>query len=280
MNQTFKTFLQRLHIYHPLQGFYRSLLFKYQRGRNRRMYLSFKGEGCTCNVCNASYQKFVPDLPFPENREALDKHKVIAGYGENILCPNCMSTARERLVIALLGEHDLGGKNILHLSPEKNVYHFLRGTARVVTADLLPGFYKTIDGQVQKEDATQLSFGNGSFDWVIGNHILEHIPDDIKAMKEIFRVLKPGGRAVLQVPYSEVLKSTIEDVTVNDPAKQSLLFGQKDHIRIYALSDYIVRLRQAGFEVEVVPYEVLQWYHQLAIQKGEAFISIQKPVTS
>jgi predicted SAM-dependent methyltransferase len=115
---------------------------------------------------------------------------------------------------------------------------------------------------------------------VIGNHILEHIPADQQAMKEIFRVLKPGGRAILQVPYSELRDSTIEEVTIKDPVKQSMLFGQKDHVRIYALSDYVHRLEQAGFEVEVLPYEALQKYYSLAIQPGEAFLKIQKPVTS
>jgi SAM-dependent methyltransferase len=280
MNQPFKTFLQRLHIYHPLQGFYRGLLFKYQRNKTRRLYQHFQGTGFTCNVCGASYQQFVPDLPRGENEAALAKHKVIAGYGENVLCPNCLSTARERLVIAMLTEHDLDGKQVLHLSPEKNIYNFLRNKARVVTADLLPGFYKTIDGLVQKQDATQFSFPGASFDWVIGNHILEHIPADQQAMNEIFRVLKPGGSAILQVPYSELRDSTIEEVTIKDPVKQSMLFGQKDHVRIYALSDYVHRLEQAGFEVEVLPYEALQKYYSLAIQPGEAFLKIQKPVTS
>lgn len=279
MNQTFKNILQRLHIYHPLQSLYRKAIFLYERSQYRRNYQPYKGHGFTCNVCGNRYEKFVPDFPSPENRQAIEQHRVIAGYGENIYCPHCMSTARERLVIARLSELDLAQKTVLHLSPEKNIYNFIRTKARVVTADLMPGFYKTIDGLVQKQDATQFSFGDRSFDWVIGNHILEHIPDDVKAMGEIFRVLKPGGRAVLQVPYSESITATIEDPGINDPAKQSQLFGQKDHVRIYSLGDYINRLEKAGFDVKVIPYSALQQYYKFAIQQDECFLEISKPST-
>jgi len=127
----------------------------------------------------------VPDIPTEENRLAIKNNTIIAGYGQHIICPYCMSTARERLVMAMLAEMDIKGKKILHLSPEKNIYNCIKDSAVVTTADLLPGFYKTIDGLVQKQDATHFSFGDNSFDLVIGNHILEHIPDDHKAMKEI-----------------------------------------------------------------------------------------------
>ena len=272
--------LQRLQIYHPLQSFYRHILFIYKRARNRQNYKAYKGKGFTCNICGEQYQKFVPGFPSKENRRAIESNKMVAGYGDNIYCPFCMSTARERLVIAKLSEFDLKGKNILHLSPEKNIYTFIKDRAAVTTADLLPGFYKTIDGLVQKQDATHFSFADKSFDWVIGNHILEHIPEDVNAMKEIFRVLKPGGRAVLQVPYSEQLDCTIEDLLINEPAQQSFLFGQKDHVRIYSLSDYVLRLRQTGFEAEVIPYKAMQQYYSLAIQEGECFIKIQKPISA
>lgn len=280
MKRAIKNILQQLNIYHPLQSFYRGILFNLQRNKNRRNYKAFKGSGFTCNVCNAQYKKFVPDYPSEANRRAIEYNKMVAGYGENIYCPHCMSTARERLVIAKLSEFNLSGKMILHLSPEKNIYHFIKQRATVLTADLLPGFYKTIDGLVQKQDATHFSFADESFDWVIGNHILEHIADDKKAMKEIYRVLKPGGQAVLQVPYTEQLDETIEIPGINDAAQQSYLFGQKDHVRIYLLSNYADRLRQAGFEVTILPYTALQQYYSMAIQKEECFINIIKPINA
>ncbi len=280
MNQPVKNILQRLQVYHPLQSFYRNILFIYKRARNRENYKAFKGRGFTCNVCWEQYEKFVPSYPSEENKRAIVYNKMVAGYGDNIYCPFCMSTARERLVILKLSEFDLKGKNILHLSPEKNIYTFIKDKAVVTTADLLPGFYKTIDGLVQKQDATHFSFADESFDWVVGNHILEHIPNDKKAMQEIFRVLKPGGRAILQVPYTELLDETFEIPTINDAAKQSYLFGQKDHLRIYLLSDYANRLRQAEFKVEIVPYTALEKYYPFAIQQKECFIHIIKPTNA
>lgn len=280
MKETVKNILKQLNIYHPLQSFYRDTVFNYQCKRNRKKYKKYKGSGFTCNVCNAQYSKFVPSYPSKKNRAAIENNHIIAGYGENIFCPQCMSTARERLVLAQLDGFDLKGKTILHLSPEKNIYGYIKNKALVTTADLLPGFYKTIDGLVQKQDATHFSFASNQFDIVIANHILEHIPDDEKAMKEINRVLKPGGSAILQVPYSEQLIDTVEMPGINDPAKQSNLFGQKDHVRIYSLSNYISRLKRAGFSAAIIPYAALEKYYTLAIQPQECFIKIIKPISA
>ncbi|MEO6537975.1 MAG: class I SAM-dependent methyltransferase [Ferruginibacter sp.] len=272
--------LKWLRLYHPLQSFYRISIFAFKNKKYRRLFLKYAGEGFTCNVCAAEYKKFVPHYPAPINNKAIQANQVIAGYGENIICPNCMSTARERLVIAFLSEDFfLDGKKILHLSPEKNIYSFLKTKAIVTTADLHPGYYKTIDKKITKEDATHFSFDDDSFDIVIANHILEHIPDDKGAMKEILRVMKPGAKAVLQVPYSETLVYTIEELTLQNPAKQSELYGQKDHIRIYALTDYISRLKAAGFSIEVLGKAELKRFLKFAIQPEEKLLKLSKPST-
>lgn len=280
MKELFKSILKSIGLYHPLQSWYRQMLFNKRLQQTRKLYANFRGEGYTCNICQQSYSRFVPDQPSPENKTAITKNEMIAGYGENILCPNCLSTARERLVVARLAEMDLTGKEVLHLSPEKNVYEFIEAKANVTTADLLPGFYRTIDGLVRKEDATSFSFDNASFDIIIANHILEHIPADVLAMKEIYRVLKPGGKAILQVPYSEKLTATQEMPGINDPARQSALFGQKDHVRNYALTDYVSRLQNSGFIVSVIPYSALAAYYTNAIQENECFFEIEKPVSA
>jgi SAM-dependent methyltransferase len=282
LNRALKNILTSLHIYYPLQGAYQQFRFQQRLKQYRKAYAPFEGEGFECEVCGSKYSRFVPDLASQENSAALEKNKVIAGYGENILCPNCGSNARERLVLNIL-KHDLefAGKKILHLSPEKNIYQFIKDKAEVITADLLPGFYKTIDGLVQKQDATNFTFADNSFDLVIGNHILEHIPDDAKAMKEIFRVLKPGGTAIMQVPYSESIAATLETKDINDPALQSALYGQKDHVRIYAFNDYVQRLRSAGFVVNIIDAaSVKEFAGYAAVQQGEHFLEITRPATA
>ncbi len=279
MKEYFKNILKKTGLYYFLQGIYRQLLFNVNKIYHQIKYNKFKGKGFQCNCCGAVYSKFVPDYPSAENATAININEVIAGYGESILCPACLSTARERLIIALLkDEIKLTGKRILHLSPEKNIYNSIKTINEVITSDISPLFFKNIDKNVKSEDATKLSFSDNSFDVVIGNHIMEHIPDDVKAMAEIYRVLKPGGRAILQVPYSTKIVNTIEDLKINDPKNQSALFGQKDHVRIYSLGDYINRLKIPGFEVEVIPYNSLQQYYTFAIQNKECFINIFKPV--
>ncbi|AEW00984.1 Methyltransferase type 11 [Niastella koreensis GR20-10] len=249
-----------------------------QRTRLRLQYRPYKGRGFTCNCCGKQYEKFAPRYPAAEDKQALDKHHVIAGYGEEELCPWCLSTSRERLVIGLLATQiPVAGKRILHLSPEPKVFAFLKQQQAVITStDITPGFYQKIDKHIQYADATQLPFPDNAFDLVIGNHIMEHIPNDRLAMREIYRVLQPGGRAILQVPFSESISNTLEVPDINDPKQQSALFGQKDHVRIYALKDYLQRLRDAGFTVNYQLYGSFIAYFQYAIQPLEGFIHITK----
>lgn len=277
MKELLKNILKRLGLYHFLQGNYRQLLVTLKKIVSRVRYVKYKGSGFECNCCGAMYSQFIPDYPSAENANAISVNEVIAGYGENILCPSCLSTARERLIIALLKDDiKFTGKKILHFSPEKKIYDFVKYSNEVITADIQPLFYKSIDSKIKNEDATHLSFDDNNFDAVIGNHIMEHIPDDAKALKEIYRVLKPGGRAILQVPYSTKITSTIEEPEINNPQKQSALFGQKDHVRIYQLQDYISRLQHCGYKVSLIEYKDLSAYYKNTIQLNEAFLSILK----
>jgi SAM-dependent methyltransferase len=260
-----------------LQGHYSRLLQRLHHARLRFLYSSYKGKGFTCNCCGSQYERFAPRFPAERDRAALTKHQVIAGYGDNVYCPGCMSTGRERLMIALFSTRiPVAGKKILHLSPEPHVFRFLQQHATLITADLMPGFYQNIDPHIQFADATQLPFSDNSFGMVIGNHIMEHIPNDRLAMREIYRVLQPGGTAVLQVPFSEIIPNTLEEPNINDPKRQSALFGQQDHVRIYSLNDYRRRLQEAGFQVQYLPYDLLNEYYQYAIQPQEGFIVIRK----
>lgn len=109
-------------------------------------------------------------------------------------------------------------------------------------ADLHP------EEDMEKMDITGIPYPEDTFDLILCNHVLEHIPDDLQAMKELFRVLKPDGLAVIQVPLSPVLTSTYEDPEVTREEDRERTFGQKDHVRIYGM-DYPDRLSNAGFRV-------------------------------
>lgn len=244
----------------------------------RLRYKKYKGSGLLCNVCRQSHQQFVDDHPSAINAEAIEKHHVVAGYGENIVCPYCLSTARERLVLYMLENHfDLAQKKVLHCSPEKKVFDYLKlQAADVVTADLYPGFYRRVDPQITKQDLLHLDVKDETYDLVIANHVLEHIPNDRKAMQEIYRVLKLGGSAVLQVPFSTQLSATIEQAVYGDPIFNSKNFGQKDHVRIYALHDYVARLKTIGFHVELLKVGEMAQAKTLALQEEEVFFMIKK----
>lgn len=273
-----KSLLKKMGIYHPLQTSWRSARGFVTALYYRINYSKYRGKGFVCNFCDAVYEKFVPEYPSPEIEKAIHSNHVIAGFGENVFCPRCGSKNRERLLKAVIGTWlKIDGKKILHFSPEKNLYRFLKTTASVTTVDISPGFYRHIDKTIAYADATRLPFEDKTFDIVIANHILEHIPEDHLAMKEMYRVLKDDGMAIVQVPYSMTLAQTIEDPFINDPARQAERFGQHDHVRIYARNDYLKRLETAGFRIRVLESEDLTPFSIHAIQQEEAvFLGYKK----
>lgn len=269
--------LKFLRLYHPLQSFYRQTLLFLLNNYYRIAFLKYKGKGYTCNFCGSTYEKFVPEYPSKKIAMAINNNEVIAGFGENVYCPNCMCKNRDRLILAVIQTFlNFRKKNILHFSPERHLYNFLKDKAKVTTVDIMPGFYENIDSEIRYADATSLNYADNVFDVIIANHILEHIPQDIKAMKELQRVLKNEGVAILQVPYSKKFETTIEEPFIKDPARQELLFGQKDHVRIYAFEDYTKRLEMAGFKVKVLAPESLRQFEKNAIQEGESVVLCYK----
>jgi SAM-dependent methyltransferase len=273
MHRRLKSFLQAVNLYHPLQTTYRSARSFLSRRYYQLAYSKYRGKGFVCNFCNAVYEKFIPEYPGPDIATAINDNHVIAGFGENVYCPHCWSRNRDRLVKAAIDAYlDINQKKILHFSPELQLSRYLRKTAFVTSVDIEPGFYRHIDKAVVHADATHLPLNDKIFDIVIANHILEHIREDRQAMSEIYRVLKTGGVAILQVPYSLTLPHTLEEVLIDDPHRQAALFGQKDHVRIYALNDYAARLAQAGFRVRLLTPEIVAPFRIHAIQEQETVI--------
>lgn len=278
MNRRLKSFLQTVNLYHPLQTSYRSGLSFFTSLYYRISYARYKGKGFVCNFCGAVYERFVPEYPGRDIECAIYSNNVIAGFGENVYCPHCRSKNRDRLVKAVIDDYlDIDHKKILHFSPEAQLSRYLAKKADITSVDITPGFYRHVDKAVTYADATSLPFEDSTFDVVIANHILEHIPEDRKAMMEIYRVLKPEGAAILQVPFSATLAATIEQPFLDDPLRQAALFGQKDHVRIYALKDYTTRLEKTGFQVQVLDPETLARFRGHAIQLLESvFLGYKK----
>lgn len=143
------------------------------------------------------------------------------------------------------------GKRILHFAPEIMIHNYIisDGPGDYCCVDFDPDLYGEIQG-VKFCDITDIAYPDNHFDFFLANHVLEHIPDDRKAMAEINRVLKPGGRAILLVPISLKLEQTYEDPDVKTPKDRKKYFGQSDHVRVYG-QDYKNRLEAANFSVDV-----------------------------
>ena len=106
-------------------------------------------------------------------------------------------------------------------------------------------------------DCHDIPFDSDSFDVVMANHLLEHVQDDRRVMREFHRVMKPGGWGIFQVPINYKDAQTAEDPNVTDPMERERLYWQQDHVRLYGHEDYPSRLRDAGFEVTVVDMRTL-----------------------
>jgi len=161
-------------------------------------------------------------------------------------CTQCGCRERHRLTWLWLHENGVNkfaGKRILHFAPEKVWMRKMKGNPQYETADL---YQKNVTHSI---DITHISIPDHSFDVVMCHHVLEHIDDDNAAMRELFRVLKPEGTAVLSVPINTSRQTTHEDLSITDPALRRKHFGGTDHKRYYGL-DFIDKLRAVGFQVE------------------------------
>lgn len=201
-----------------------------------------------CPICDNHSERFLPD---GRDSEASIKLKIIgAGYRENARCPHCSSKDRERLIwLFLMTLNNLNNPKtkLLDVSPSKALKKAITSKTKVEYYDI-----DLVDSRSRiKMDLTDLKFEDNFFDIVICSHVLEHIKDDLKGMREIYRVLKPGGIAILQSPISAILLNTYEDETAKSGQLREKLFGQDDHVRVYG-ADYCQRVNSVGFELKVL----------------------------
>ena len=182
------------------------------------------------------------------------------GYGNqrnNVLSPSTLSLERHRLLWLYLkeqthffsSESSTKKKKVLHFAPEQCFLKRFRKLKNIdyTTTDLLSPIADV------KADICDLPFEDNSYDIILCNHVLEHIPDDTKAMQELYRVMKPGGYGVFQIPQDLSRAKTFEDNSITDKKERARIFGQYDHVRVYG-RDYFDKLRSIGFKVDEVDY--------------------------
>jgi len=198
----------------------------------------FKGTRFTDPIDGSSYRKFLP-----------------YGYQkirENALCPGTLSLERHRLLWLYLERETNFIDNaikVLHVAPEQVFYQKFRTFSHweYTTTDLHSPLAEI------KADLCELPFQDNYYDLILCNHVLEHIPEDQKAMQEMYRVLKPGGTLIAQVPLEENRTQTFEDNSITDKATRTEIFGQYDHVRIYG-TDYYTRLESVGFDSHAIDF--------------------------
>lgn len=197
--------------------------------------LFYRGSKVECPVCSHHYRTFLP-------------------YGrlktrKNALCPNCLSLERHRLLWLYL-KNKIRFFNeklkVLHIAPE---ICFMKRFEKMDNLDYVTADIESPLAKV-KMDIHHIPFDENTFDVVLCNHVMEHVDNDLIAMKEIFRVLKTGGWAIIQVPFFHpVPDRTYEDRSITLRGDREKVFGQDDHVRKYG-KDYTDRLRLAGFDVK------------------------------
>lgn len=165
-------------------------------------------------------------------------------------CQVCGASDRERLYAFWIKQQItqkafFEGERLIHFAPEAGLSKKLQALNffDYASADLL---MTEADHQV---DITNMPFADEQFDFFICSHVLEHVNSDDAAISELYRILKTGGRGILMAPIVVGLEKTLEDITINDEAERWRLFGQDDHVRLYAHDDYVNKLQQHGFLV-------------------------------
>ena len=204
----------------------------------------WRGSKYTCPFCGHSFHKF---LPIGFKFKVLKEKKIVGGgYRKNAICPFCSSSDRERLVYIFLKSNNLlkPRMRIFHVAPERNLQKKISEAGMEYFSAGLSNSLANI-----RMDIQNIKFPSNYFDAIICIHVLEHIVHDEKAMRELYRVLKPEGWAILQVPYSPIMENTFENPLITGPKEREKVFGQADHVRIYG-RDYQKRLQSVGFSVK------------------------------
>ena len=216
--------------------------------RRRFRRVLYRGARVECPLCARTFSRFMP------GREGRP----------NAVCPACGSEERHRALWLYLTERTAlptRPMSLLHMAPELTIERRLRAFPHLdyLTADL------DAPEAMVHFDITAIPYDEGAFDAIVCSHVLEHIPDDRAAMRELLRVLRPGGWAIFLVPLDLDRATTLEDPSVVTPEQRLEAYWATDHVRLYA-RDFADRLRAEGFEVDVDP-----WVREMPAERRERY---------
>jgi len=244
-----------------------------------------KGKKFTDPIDGKSFRSFLP-YGYGEQRNnvlspstlSLERHRLLWLYLKNetdFFKPEPVSGSAKKKKVTSKDTETSSVLKVLHFAPEQPFYKRFRNLKNLnyVTTDLNSPLADV------KADICNLPFKNNEFDVILCNHVLEHIPDDTTAMKELFRVLKPDGLGIFQVPQDLSREITFEDDSITDKRERAKIFGQYDHVRVYG-RDYFDKLRSIGFKVDEVDYTSSLSEEEITkycLSKGEVIPVVYKP---
>jgi SAM-dependent methyltransferase len=230
--------------------------------RIRRLFQPiFNPKDFYCPVCDTYTDYFLPLNPYLVNlfhkngRNEKDFDLLETFNYRQFECPNCRAKDKYRLYALYLRKYfknnsSFENRNFLDFAPEFPFTKFIKNTYKNInyrTADLM------MDGVDDKVDICDMKiYKDNSMDFFVCSHVLEHVVDDHKAMGELFRVLKPGGKGIAMVPIQTNLKENLEDPNITSEVDRWKYYGQDDHLRMYSKNGFIKHLTGAGFKVETL----------------------------
>lgn len=227
--------------------------------------LVYKGDKVECPVCERKFRKFL-------------SYGSKVAHRDNVLCPYDLTLERHRVMwLYLKNKSDFFTKpnlKVMHIAPEQCFHGKFKKQKNLdyVTGDLLSPIADL------HFDLHNIPLEDNQYEVIFCNHVMEHVKDDLQCMKELYRIMKPGGWGIMQVPIDTSRTTTYEDWSITTPEEREKHFWQYDHVRLYGLN-YPDRLREAGFNVEVVdfskelPTEVFERYR---IPKSELLYIVSK----
>jgi SAM-dependent methyltransferase len=216
-------------------------------------YQFYRGNKFQCNVCSKKLRKFV------------------TLHHSDLICPACGSLARNRRLWSILTSGYLKeGIQVLDFSPSRSIYRKLKKYNGI---DYIPSDFAGEFLSDKYYNITNVGVPDNSFDLVICYHVLEHIEDDRKAMKELFRILKKGGSCIIQTPYKK--GDIYEDSSITSPVERIKHFGQSDHVRIYSVEGLAERLTLVGFTTEIKEFHE-ETANRFGFQQNEKIIIAKK----
>lgn len=251
-------------IHIALEIFPRAFLIRISYVLRPILILLFRGDKFVDPIDNRSFSRLLPYGYHGKQRQ-------------NVLSPSTLSLERHRLLwLYLKRETDFFTKprRVLHIAPEQAFYKRFRKLSHIdyITLDLESPLADI------KADICDMPFEDNSFDMIFCNHVLEHIKDDNKAMKELYRVLKSNGIGILQVPIEIDREVTYEDDSITDYQQRIIAFGQYDHLRVYG-KDYFDRLESVGFKTKKIDFLIAfsnEEQEKYAIKNTEAIPLVYK----